>query len=79
MSKTLITGGAGFIGSNLAQELVRKGEEVVILNLNMYLTTGGKERSMDEWTALFEITGWTVYWIKEFNGHHIFKLRKENE
>ncbi|HLC66584.1 MAG TPA: SDR family oxidoreductase [Candidatus Nanoarchaeia archaeon] len=32
MAKYLITGGAGFIGSNLAAELLRKGEDVVILD-----------------------------------------------
>jgi len=50
-----------------------------LLDLNMYLTTGGKERSMDEWVSLFEMTGWSVYRKKEFNGHHIFELRKENQ
>jgi len=30
--KILITGGAGFIGSNLAHQLVRKGSEVIILD-----------------------------------------------
>ena len=32
MSKVLVTGGAGFIGSHLAHELVRRGEEVVVLD-----------------------------------------------
>jgi len=32
MSKVLITGGAGFIGSHLAQELVRQGIEIVIID-----------------------------------------------
>lgn len=32
MSKILITGGAGFIGSNLALELVRRGHEVTVLD-----------------------------------------------
>jgi nucleoside-diphosphate-sugar epimerase len=40
MTKILITGGAGFIGSHLAQELFRRGSHPVILdNLN----TGKKE------------------------------------
>ena len=30
--KTLITGGAGFVGSHLARELVRRGDEVVVLD-----------------------------------------------
>ncbi len=32
---TLVTGGAGFIGSNLVEELLRAGEDVVILD-NMH-------------------------------------------
>lgn len=32
MGKALVTGGAGFIGSHLAQELVRRGEDVVVLD-----------------------------------------------
>ena len=32
MSKILITGGAGFIGSNLAKKLVEEGHEVVVLD-----------------------------------------------
>ena len=32
MSKVLITGGAGFIGSNLAKALVKDGNEVVVID-----------------------------------------------
>ncbi len=32
MARYLVTGGAGFIGSNIAEELVRMGEEVVVLD-----------------------------------------------
>lgn len=32
MARYLITGGAGFIGSNIAEELARTGEEVVVLD-----------------------------------------------
>ncbi len=32
MAKYLVTGGAGFIGSNIAEGLVRRGDEVVILD-----------------------------------------------
>ncbi len=35
MSKVIVTGGAGFIGSNLADELVRWGYQVIILD-NLY-------------------------------------------
>lgn len=38
--KYLVTGGAGFIGSNIAAELVRQGEEVTVID---NLSTGRKE------------------------------------
>jgi len=40
MSKCLVTGGAGFIGSNLVDELIRRRDEVIIID---NLTTGKKE------------------------------------
>jgi len=40
MSKILVTGGAGFIGSHIVDELVAKGHEVVIID---DLSTGQKE------------------------------------
>lgn len=39
MAKMLVTGGAGFIGSNIAEELLRKGHSVRVLD---NLTTGRK-------------------------------------
>ena len=40
MNKYLVTGGAGFIGSNLVDELIKLGNEVVVLD---NLSTGKKE------------------------------------
>jgi nucleoside-diphosphate-sugar epimerase len=40
MARYLVTGGAGFIGSNIAEALVKRGEEVVVLD---NLSTGSKE------------------------------------
>lgn len=48
--KVLVTGGAGFIGSNLADELIRRGAEVVIVD---NLVTGFRE-NLDEITGNFE-------------------------
>ena len=49
-SKVLVTGGAGFIGSNLAGELIRQGAKVVILD---NLATGFKE-NLDEINGDFD-------------------------
>ena len=40
MEKIIVTGGAGFIGSHLAEELVRRGYQVAILD---DISTGKKE------------------------------------
>ncbi|MDP8234797.1 MAG: GDP-mannose 4,6-dehydratase, partial [Candidatus Erginobacter occultus] len=38
--KSLVTGGAGFIGSHLAEALLKRGDRVVVLD---NLSTGRKE------------------------------------
>ncbi len=48
--KVLVTGGAGFIGSNLADELLAQGAEVTILD---NFVTGFRE-NLDEITGSFE-------------------------
>ena len=49
-SKFLVTGGAGFIGSNLADELIQQGGRVTIID---NLSTGFRE-NLDEITGSFE-------------------------
>jgi nucleoside-diphosphate-sugar epimerase len=49
-SKILVTGGAGFIGSNIADELIRQGAKVVILD---NLVTGFRE-NLEEISGAFE-------------------------
>lgn len=49
-SKVLVTGGAGFIGSNLAEELIRQGAKVAILD---DLSTGFRE-NLEEIAGDFE-------------------------
>jgi UDP-glucose 4-epimerase len=44
MAKYLVTGGAGFIGSNLVHDLVKKGNDVVVVDS---LHTGNKNLIMD--------------------------------
>lgn len=47
--KSLITGGAGFIGSNLAERLLREGHEVIVLdNLDPYYDPLIKKRNIHE-------------------------------
>lgn len=48
--KVLVTGGAGFIGSNLAEELIRQGAQVTIID---DLTTGFRE-NLDEINGDFD-------------------------
>ncbi|MBU4256797.1 SDR family oxidoreductase [Patescibacteria group bacterium] len=43
--KCIVTGGAGFIGSNLVDELIKKGDEVIIID---NLSTGKKENINQE-------------------------------
>ena len=49
-SKVLVTGGAGFIGSNLADELIRQGAKVSIID---DLSTGSRE-NLEEIRGDFE-------------------------
>ncbi|MFH1427130.1 MAG: NAD-dependent epimerase/dehydratase family protein, partial [Patescibacteria group bacterium] len=45
MSKILVTGGAGFIGSHLCEELVKQGN--VVISLDNYFT-GSEKNHVDE-------------------------------
>ncbi len=45
----LITGGAGFIGSNIAIELVRRGEDVTVLDI---FSTGREENLSSSWDEI---------------------------
>lgn len=52
MKKVLVTGGAGFIGSHVAEELFRRGKEVVVLDNFI----GGKE-NIEEFPEEIEVIG----------------------
>lgn len=48
MSKIVITGGAGFIGSHIAENLAKNGHEIVIVdNLDPYYSIGLKKRNLN--------------------------------
>lgn len=48
MSKIVITGGAGFIGSHIAENLAKDGHEIVIVdNLDPYYSVDLKKRNLD--------------------------------
>ncbi len=48
MSKIVITGGAGFIGSHIAESLAKDGHEIVIVdNLDPYYSIDLKKRNLD--------------------------------
>ncbi|MDD4498020.1 MAG: SDR family NAD(P)-dependent oxidoreductase, partial [Methanosarcinaceae archaeon] len=48
MSKIVITGGADFIGSHIAESLAKEGHEIVIVdNLDPYYSVDLKQRNLD--------------------------------
>ena len=52
MSKYIVTGGAGFIGSNLVYDLVNKGHEVIVVDS---MQTGSRELLKDLNVELYEM------------------------
>jgi nucleoside-diphosphate-sugar epimerase len=54
MARYLVTGGAGFIGSNIAEALVKRGEQVVVLD---NLATGYEKNIAHLWSDLTFIKG----------------------
>lgn len=50
-------------------------EEHGLLNLNMLLVSGGKERNQMEWDALFRSSGWELGHQKQWSHHTIFFLK----
>jgi UDP-glucuronate 4-epimerase len=58
MAKVLVTGGAGFIGSHVAQKLLARGDEVVVLdNFNDFYDPALKRRNARELSGARVVTG----------------------
>ena len=51
--KTLVTGGAGFIGTHLVRELAARGDEVVVLDSLEAQVHGGQEPDFPEGVRFF--------------------------
>ena len=52
--KVLVTGGAGFVGSSVAEELLARGDDVVIVDeMNDYYDVRRKENNLDRLRALY--------------------------
>lgn len=49
MAKILVTGGAGFIGSHIAERLILEGHEIIVIdNFDSYYPTTIKKRNLEE-------------------------------
>ena len=73
MKNILITGGVGFIGANLAEELVKQKYNVISLD---YYSFGSKENEIKGFTGQLYTVDAEKHWIKNSEDKLPFDLKK---
>lgn len=71
MKRVLVTGGAGFIGSNLIKKLIETHPEIEILSIDNY-STGKKENHIDNKNVTYHTVSTWDYFDNTFDGHKPF-------
>ena len=73
MKRVLVTGGAGFIGSNLIKKLIETHSEIEILSIDNY-STGKKENHIDSKNVTYHTTSTWDYFDTNFDEHKPFDV-----
>lgn len=73
MKRVLVTGGAGFIGSNLIKKLIETHPEIEILSIDNY-STGKKENHIDSKNVTYHTASTWDYFDTNFDNHKPFDV-----
>jgi len=73
VKRVLVTGGAGFIGSNLIKKLIETHSEIEILSIDNY-STGKKENHIDSKNVTYHTTSTWDYFDTNFDEHKPFDV-----